>query len=287
MRYRLGSFHPRPGSNAFTKLLYSDVYRAQLTHALEEMLRVRLSRHPGAGPEEGSDDDFTDLLRVLEPGDPDYAWVHAAHDRLCRIERGGIRLRLLACEYEPGPRGLLTLAGSAPAVRLEVFPADAMQIGFAAQREGGSPVRVWPRLLREVCWNGSLVCFSELEGSVGAVGLGNAIERCLTPSEYAPAIEDLRAARATTVEDPRAWLDEMQRVRWSRGFVPPPPETVERAYLEGGDDSLYGLINAVTATARDLPDWRDRLELEEWAGHMARLRRPVPSRSGGGVLIPA
>jgi len=92
------------------------------------------------------------------------------------------------------------------------------------------------------------------------------------------------AARATTVENPRAWL---KRALASRELLALSVDEIERRFRDDGDDSFYGFTNAVTATARDLPDWRDRLDLEELAGYMARLRRPVPSRSGGGVLIPA
>ena len=138
----------------------------------------------------------------------------------------GLVLRLLACDYEPGPDGFLTLAASAPRIRLEVLTGDWMQVGFAAMREGAGPVRAWPRLLREVCANGSLVCISELDRHEGTAGIAEA--------HYGAAVAALREASVTGVDD-----------------------------------------------------WRDRLDLEEFAGRIAWLRRPTPSLTGGATLLPA
>jgi len=287
MRYRLGSFLARPGSSDFNHLLATGT-GAQLTESLEEMLRVRLS----AGLRKR-----VDLLQALDASHPDRPWVETIHARLIERSRS-FKLRLLACDYEPGPKGFLTLAGSMPDLRVEVFEGDWMQIGFAAMREGQGTVRAWPRLLREVCRNGSLVCIAELDRHEGVEGIGDAIDRFLTPSYYEPAVERLRESRATAVADPREYMDEMQRMihrqpiiqvlggHADRSLSEPLDLAVQR-FNRQTDRSLYGPFNAITATARDIDDWGDRLELEEFAGRIAWLRRPVPSRSGRGVLIPA
>jgi hypothetical protein len=292
MRYRLGSFLARPGSSDFNHLLATGT-GAQLTESLEEMLRVRLS----AGLRKR-----VDLLQALDASHPDRPWVETIHARLIERSRS-FKPRLLACDYEPGPKGFLTLAGSMPDLRVEVFEGDWMQIGFAAMREGQGTVRAWPRLLREVCRNGSLVCIAELDRHEGVEGIGDAIDRFLTPPYYEPAVERLRESRATAVADPREYLDEMQRtlhrqppepldamIRRFGGHaegVSKPLDLVIRGFNGQTDRSLYGLFNAITATARDIDDWGDRLDLEEFAGRIGWLRRPVPSRSGRGVLIPA
>ena len=148
-------------------------------------------------------------------------------------------------------------------------------------------MRAWPRLYREVCANGSLVCVEELERHEGAAGIGEAVERFLAPALYGPAVQPLREARATTVSDPRESLDELQRIEDRHDLVRAYFERFVRRFVGDEDYSLYGLMNAVTATARDVDDWPERLDLEELAGRLALLRRPVPRRSGGAVLTPA
>jgi hypothetical protein len=278
MRYRLGSFRPRLGSSDYADLLEVPELAAPMTTALEEMLRLRLSRPALEAPAA-----HTDLLQALEADHPDRPWVEAVHGGMRRVTPNGLPLRLLACEYEPGPEGFLTLAASAPGIRVEVFPNDWMQIGFAVMRQGDDPVRAWPRLLREVCANGSLVCIAELERHEGTVGIAAAVDRYLTPEHYAIAIQGLRDARQTAVTDPREYLDEFQRLQpdLARSYL----NRIIIDHQSGDDDSLYGLMNAITATARKVDDWGDRLDLEEFAGQIAWLRRPVPSRSGRGALV--
>lgn len=286
MRYRLGSFEPRPGSSDYAYLLENEDFRAPMTRALEEMLRVRLSPPATGDARPDSRPGRLNLLHALGRDHPDYPWVRAVHLRMRLLRRRGVRLRLLACEYEPGPDGFLTLAASAPDHRFEVFPGDWMEIGFAAMRDAKGSVRAWPRLLREVCANGSIVCAAEFEGHEGAAGIGEAVERFLFPADYEAPVQGLRVARETTVEDPRAYLDELQRVDGFMDLLRRRTGRIEQRVRSDGDPSLYGLMNAITAEARTLLDWRDRLDLEELAGRIAWLRRPVPSRPGGGVLIP-
>ncbi len=278
MRYRLGSFTPSPGSHDFERLLASDEFGAPMTGALEEMLRIRLSR-AGGGP-------LPDLLETLDARHPDRPWVEEVRGRLEGLQRGGLELRLLACEHEDGPDGFLTIAATAPSIQLEVFPRDRMQVGFAAMREGTGPVQAWPRLLREVCSNGSLVCIGEFERHEGAAGIGEAVERCFAPALYEPAVRALREARATAVPDPREYFDELMRLGEMSETMLEYMYAVLDHFPDDEDDSLYGLVNAVTATARDVDDWPDRLDLEEQAGRLALLRRPVPRRTGGATLVP-
>lgn len=278
MRYRLGSFTPSPGSHDFEVLLASDEFGARMTGALEEMLRIRLSRAP-RGP-------LPDLLETLDARHPDRPWAEEVRDRLEGLHRDGLELRLLACEHEDGPDGFLTIAATAPSVRLEILPRDWMQVGFAAMREGEGVVQAWPRLLRQVCANGSIVCIEELERHEGAAGIGEAVGRFLEPALYEPAVHALREARATAVPDPREFFDELRRIGGLTTTMLEYMATVVNNFEDGEDDSLYGLVNAVTATARDVDDWPDRLDLEEQAGRLALLRRPVPRRTGGATLVP-
>jgi len=314
MRYRLGSFQPRAGSSDYAHLMEDEELGAPMTRALEEMLGVRLStpaaveasddqppapgaadggwagparrpwRHPWLRPTAPV---RPDLLAALGPTHPDYAWVRTVCARLRLLRIRLERVRLLACEYEPGPSGFLTLAASAAGRRVQAFPGDRMQLGFAAMRDGETAVKLWPRLLREVCRNGSLVSIGRFVHHEGEAGIGEAVDRCFSTATYEPALQDLQTMRATSVEDPRAYLDELQRIHDGSALLRRYEERIMRRFRDDGDGSGYGLMNAVTATAREVTDWRDRLDLEEFAGRMARLKRPVPSRSGGGALIPA
>lgn len=279
MRHRLGSYRPRPGSSDFEHLLGDEHMGGPMTRALEEMLQVRLSMPvptPLAQP---------DLLAALEPTHPDRAWVDEIHDRLSRMERRGREFRLLACEYVPGPGGFLTLAASTPRPAFEVAPGDGFQIGFAAMRSGDARVRLWPRLLREVCTNGSLVAVGEFQHHDGAEGIGEAAERCFVAAQYEPVLRALEEARKTTVRSARETMDEFQRIAHRPELFRRYLARFQEQFEEAKDDSLYGLMNAVTATAREVDDWDERLDLEEFAGALARLRRPVPSRSGGRTLV--
>lgn len=286
MRYRLGQFRPRPAFSDQLQLWMRQTQGGTWSGALEKRLRMDSLRSWDRRKRD-SDVALTDLLQVLEPTHPDHGWVPAAHDRLRRIERGGVQIRLLACHYEAGPDGLLTLVATAPELTLEVLPGDGVQIGFAARRVGSDPVRVWPRLMRQVCANGTLVCLSEFEAHVGAAGVEEAIQRCFSPARYESVLQELREMRRTLVENPLAYLGELRDIHGRQAPYLLHGERIERQFWSDGDDSLYGLLNAVTATARNIPDWRERLDLEEFAGRLVGPPRPVPSRSGGGVLIPA
>jgi hypothetical protein len=54
-------------------------------------------------------------------------------------------------------------------------------------------------------------------------------------------------------------------------------------FLQAGDSSLFGLVNAVTSLARDTGDPQRRWRLEELGGALVRAPRPAPERSGGAV----
>jgi hypothetical protein len=273
MRYRLGSFLAHPGSSDFERYLTHPQLGPALRVAHEEMLEVRLSA-PGDSPNP------PDLLDELGEFHRDRPWVEAVDDVLIQCSRT-LEPRLLACDYEPGPEGFLTVAACVPSLEIEVFEDDRMQIGFAAMRNGLGQVRAWPRLLREVCMNGSLVSCADFDSHEGLAGIEDATARFLTIEYYKLAVALLREARATAVEDPREYFDEMMRSMRLIGHR----ETVATLFNSQQDRSLYGLFNAITATARDIDDWRDRFDLEELAGQLVRLRRPVPSRSGSGALL--
>jgi len=200
------------------------------------------------------------------------------------MRRDRIDVRLLACEHEEGPGGFVAIAACAPRMRLEVLPDDPMQVGFVVLRRDDRPVRAWPRLMREVCDNGSIVCFAEFEPHEGETGMADAIRRFLTPATYETAIAVLRETRDVRVDDPAQYFDELIRIDDLALPLGDYVDSIEDRFYDDRDESLYGLFNAVTATARDIEDWRDRLSLEEIAGRIAWLHRPEQRREGAGAL---
>ncbi len=295
MRYRLGRFTPQPGSGFYDPLHRDPQWFPALTRALEEMLQLPLSRKapPGAtmgartagGTSEPSGPASRGLMSALsrlrgrkpEPGpdlltelalsDPDRGWVEAVHRRLADLSRRS-EIRLLACDHEPGPSGFLAIAATSPALSAEVRTRDTVWGGFAALRDAGGPVRIWARVFRLVCQNGSLV--SVREDFIEAADVEAQIERCFDRARFMSAVTALRAAATRHLPDPRPMLDEGGYML-HRG-------PIEARWREESDPTVYGLMNAMTSVARDLPDIRERLKLEEEAGSLARLRPRPRSR---------
>jgi hypothetical protein len=73
-----------------------------------------------------------------------------------------------------------------------------------------------------------------------------------------------------------------------RELVPGPyRDRVEAALGEACDHTVYGLVNAVASVARDLPDVRERLELEALAGTLARWSPATDPRPAEEARAPA
>jgi hypothetical protein len=56
-------------------------------------------------------------------------------------------------------------------------------------------------------------------------------------------------------------------------------------FFRDGDQSLFGLANALTAIARDTPDPELRWDLEEFGGAVATNRVPKRPANGGHALV--
>jgi hypothetical protein len=141
-------------------------------------------------------------------------------------------------------------------------------------RDAASGVRMCPRIFREVCDNGFLVCTSEGEDLLAhGVEVPAALDACFDRQRFEEAIECLREAARRHLPDPRPMLDEM-------GYIHHHHTLIASRYWIGQDPTIYGLFNAVTSVARDLPDPRERLRLEEAAGRLAWLMRPQGRKVG-------
>jgi len=231
-----------------------------------------------------------DLLEVLESGHPDREWVVGVESELRTLSERS-EIRLLACEFRPGPDGFLAIAATSPSLCAEVRRGDQVMAGFAALRDREQPLRVVSRIFREVCANGSIVSTREeqLEGAA-SLTVPQRVRQCFERDRFLASVAVLRQAAAESVADPEEMMermsDEMMRLgRRGPEFYELMKEVSAARWREEEDRTLYGLLNAVTATARDLPDFRDRLDLEELGGALARLapgprhRRPDPEHA--------
>jgi hypothetical protein len=322
VRHRLGRFEPKPGSSVYDSFHLHPKLAPLVTRALEDMLHVPLSPHaahevkpatppvPGGGPgslytasrfKEMSLKPGPDLLTVIRPGHDDRVWVTEVKDELEELSRR-YEIRLLACEYEPGPEGFIAIAGTSPSISAEVREHDPVMAGFVALRDGERPVRVMSRIFRVVCNNGSLLSAHEEEIDAKGYTVEERVQRCFDRDRFLRAVETLRLAASKELGQPGEMLDEMwhmmrqgpevvgvitsayqemmeaardaeskMRSETMQDLLMIHRAQIEAIFQEAGDPTVYGLMNAVTATARDLPSFRDRIDLEELGGSLARL----------------
>jgi len=258
MRYRLGQFQPLPEFSRDAWVPDEPETPEARRLALEEMLYEVLS--PSAVTLRPTNDEadasqLPDLLRKMAPWQRDAFWVHAVHRHLSELSRS-MDIRFLACEYVPGPDGFLCIVATTPSVADEVVDGDEVQAGIAVIRDRDRPVRISQRIFRVVCWNGSIQSVHEAdEETLGDIEVENAVSGCFD----------------------RRRFDEL-RSHWGMR---------EESRRDGESPSLWDFVNDLTEVARDLPDWRDRLDLEEAAGRLARLRAPKPRKTPGEALTPA
>jgi hypothetical protein len=314
VRHRLGRFEPKPGSSVYDSFDLHPRLAPLLSRALQEMLRVEVSperpqragvtpatRRPGAGAGPGLLDPANglrpfqglslppgpDLLKVLKPGHPDRVWVVGLKDQLEELTRR-LEIRLLDCEYEPGPDGFLAITGISPSIAAEVREHDPVLAGFVALRDRDRPLEIAERVFRVVSTTGAILVPHEAE--VARLSVEERVERCIDRDRFMSVAARLRAAAGQELAAHATLPAGMAEVEdrgpgetsWERGgddpreLVPEPyRDRVEAALREAGDPSLHGLLNAVTSVARDLPDFRERLELEKVGGALAR-RTPAP-----------
>lgn len=172
--------------------------------------------------------------------------------------------------YEDGP--LLLARGVLPGVE-EVRPDDRV-LGGVAIRADGEDVFVHPYVFRQVCTNGCIVAtaietrrielgdFPSTEEAAEAVR--EAIQICGAREAFAGAAGRMRTAtemRADLVLNLMPLLRHLPGTHGVRVV-----QEITQRFFRDGDRSRFGLLNAVTSTARDAPDPRTRWRLEEFGG---------------------
>lgn len=171
--------------------------------------------------------------------------------------------------------------------RTDVRPGDQMRAGVAL-RASGPQVLVHPYTFRQVCSNGAILAHAvqtrrveRVEESdlpwIGAERLEEvrqAVRACAAPEAFFAASQQMRTAAEVEAEQ-LIMSVTFEVTHYPRHMASGLVRQILRRFSDDQDRSAFGLMNAITATARDTrdPDLRWRLE-ELGGGVLARLPGP-------------
>lgn len=181
--------------------------------------------------------------------------------------------------------GRLLFVRSVVPVADEVRPGDRVQGGVALKATEGE-VWVYPYVFRQVCRNGAIVAetiasrliedldLQEPETARDAVREG--VAACCEPEVFSNNVRKMRTACEIQVDIALALMPMLSRFAsgGNLGVV----SQIMNQFLRDGDQSRFGLANAITAIARETRDPGLRWDLEELGGGIAvgaALRRPT------------
>ena len=166
----------------------------------------------------------------------------------------------------------------------KVGPGDAVQGGVAILG-GAREVQVHPYVFRRVCRNGAIMACSLQTRRIEhvetrdpeevLVALREAVRVCAAPEVFAHSAQRMRSTRETDADLVLSLLPHLSKGRGIRGFM---SELLRRLLREEDHHSAFGVMNAVTALARDTRDPQKRWDLEELGGAIAMtVQTPRPS----------
>jgi hypothetical protein len=174
-------------------------------------------------------------------------------------------------------RGVLALAD-------DVRPGDRVQGGVALKATEGD-VSVHPYVFRQVCHNGAIMAHSlggERLEHVDWLGAETAEQRireliadCSREEVFAGAVEQFAAACSVGVDMALAML-AMFSDRSTHPAAAYLTQIMER-FFRDEEPTGFGLVQAITATARDTRDAAVRWDLEELGGWLAAKLHRQPS----------
>jgi hypothetical protein len=167
----------------------------------------------------------------------------------------------------------------------EVRPHDVVEGGVAV-KTAGQEIEVCPYLFRQVCRNGAVMAqvaetrrirrvdFAAPSDAVEAVSdeLREAVHDCSAAGVFARAAWQLRSATSTEV--PRDVSDLLMLLSFRRTISASLQGEIVQRFLQAGDRSAFGLMNAVTSVARDQEDPQVRWRLEELGGGVPAMKLP-------------
>jgi hypothetical protein len=168
-----------------------------------------------------------------------------------------------------------------------VRPGDKVQGGIALK---ATEERVWlyPYLFRLVCRNGAIMAETLEARSLGdprqqepeeaLQSIRDGIEACCAQELFMDTVRKMRSACEVQADLAMAMLPMLSRL--SAGSHAGLLGQIMEQFFRDGDQSRFGLANAVTAIARDTRDPDLRWNLEEFGGGIAV--RIVPRHPGAG-----
>jgi hypothetical protein len=172
----------------------------------------------------------------------------------------------------------------------EIRPGDRVRGGVAVHA-GGSCIEVYPYTFRLICSNGAIAA-QALEGmrlervqgtdvvapsydvAVVSSELRLAVRTCAAPTAFASTTRQMRAATETEADvalNLMPFLASQPPAMAQRWLA-----RILRQFALAGDGSVFGMMNAVTAVARDVRDEKIRWHLEALGGSIPARLEPKP-----------
>jgi len=231
--------------------------------SLEEFVRRGLRPRP-----EG------DLLERLPAGSEDAVAVAAALEVWRALDRDGSRIKLIDCELSEKPGTLecaFGITGIDATVSAEVVPGDPVHPGFVLLRPREGPIAVVPRIWRRVCSNGAVRAVADGADLAGGTrDIGKAMAGCFDRRRFESTVAAYRRLAAHETDDPERLLHEADVAAVSLAGV-------LHRFRTGEDRSVWGLLNAVTVTAKVSATWEERIERELSAARLMERFAGTPA----------
>ncbi len=171
----------------------------------------------------------------------------------------------------------------------EIRPGDRVRAGVAV-RAAGPEIQVHPYTFRQVCSNGAIashtlqsrclervyseVFASTYECAVLQAKLRDAVQACAAREAFDVVADEMRAASEVEADFALDVLPGLARLpERLRAQLEP---YIFRGFAAASDRSVFGLLNVVTAIARDTRDHDTRWRLEELGGTIPARLGPQP-----------
>ena len=179
-----------------------------------------------------------------------------------------------------------------PDVR-EVRPKDTVQKGVAL-KAAGQDVWVHPYVFRLVCTNGAIMAHAiqtrhvtdldRLTPEQADRAVREALRACCADDAFSSAAEAMRSAQEVEADFALNLMPLLSRL--PKHTASDVFRSIMGQFFQERDSSGYGLMNAVTAVARDTPDPDLRWRLEAFGGGIPASLTPPPVFVPGGAGAP-
>jgi hypothetical protein len=170
----------------------------------------------------------------------------------------------------------------------EVRPGDRVQ-GGVALKAIGEKVWLYPYVFRLVCRNGAIIAqaleartvenLDQLEPEMALEAIRDGIEACCVAEVFQETVDKMRTACEVQADLALNLLPLLSQ--FSTGGNVALVSQIMDQFFRDGDQSRFGLANAVTAIARDTRDPDARWNLEELGGGIAIGIVTHPSADSG------